>query len=108
MSQKAFMAQFDAHAHSAFADAGLADTGTYTAPTAGATAVTGVRAFVDRATQQIGEFGSVNAGRTEVRYVLADVTPEVGGKFVVDGDTYINVGEIDNDGSLSRWTVRRG
>lgn len=106
MSQKAFLADFDANAHAAFMASGLADTGEYTAP-GSATAVS-VRVMVDRAKQQVGEFGTVNANRVEVSYLLADVVPAVGGKLVVDGDSYINQSEIDSDGSMSRWMVRRG
>lgn len=108
MSQKAFMAAFDGLAHGAFADAGIADLGVYTPPGVDPVPVPNVRVFVDRAVQQIGEFGNISAGRTEVRYLLSDVSPEAGGKLLVDGDTFINTAEIDNDGSLSRWQVRRG
>ena len=106
MSQKAFLAAFDASAHAALASSGLADTGQYTPP-GGGTAVA-VRVLVDRTTQQIGDFGTVNAGQVTVSYLLADVAPAVGGRLAVDGDTYRNEREIDNDGALSRWEVRRG
>ena len=110
MSQKAFLAAFDAHAHAAFAASGLADAGQYTSPAGGAARE--VRVMVDRSTQQIGGFATVNAAQVTVAYLLADFapggSPEVRGRLVVDGDTYRNVREIDNDGSLSRWEVSRG
>lgn len=108
MSQRTFLDAFDKNAHASFAAAGLADTGAYTAPGTPAPSPVTVRVLVDRAAQQIGEFGTVSAGRVEVRYLLADVAPEANGKLLVDGDTYINMSEIDNDGSMSRWLVRRG
>lgn len=108
MSQKAFMADFDALSHGAFADAGIADVGVYTPPGVDAVPVLGVRVMVDRAVQDAGDFRQVNVGRVEVSYWLADVTPVAKGVLVVDGDTFINDSEIDNDGSLSRWVVRRG
>lgn len=109
MSQKAFLAAFDAQAHAAFAAAGLADNGLYT-PAAGGAAMP-VRVMVDRTTQQAGEFGTVNVPMVTVAYLLADLAPgmpDVRGRLVVDGEAYINQREIDNDGSLSRWEVRRG
>lgn len=109
MSQRAFLAAFDAQAHAAFAAAGLADEGQYTAPGGGAPVP--VRVMMDRTTQQVGEFGTVNAPMVTVAYLLADLAPgelDVRGRLVVDGDTYINQREIDNDGSLSRWEVRHG
>jgi hypothetical protein len=108
VSQRAFLAAFDAQAHAAFAAAGLADGGQYTAPGGGAAVP--VRVMVDRTAQQLGDFGTVNAPMVTVAYLLADLAPgvpDVRGRVVVDGDTFLNVREIDNDGSLSRWEVRR-
>jgi len=106
MSQRAFLNAFDALAHQAFAAAGLADTGRYTPPDGGPSIP--VRVLVDRSTQQLGQFGTVNAPAVTVGYLTADVDPAAGGVLLVDGDTYRNVREIDNDGALSRWEVRRG
>lgn len=109
MSQRAFLAGFDAAAHAAFAAGGLADSGEYLPPGASTgTAATSCRVMVDRDVETIGEMQQRKAGRVEVSYLLADVTPEQGGKLLVDGDTYINADKISDDGSLSRWLVRRG
>jgi hypothetical protein len=109
MSQKAALAAMDADLHAAFADAGLADDGLYTPPNAapGATPVP-VRVYVNRDVQDIGAGNQVSVGRVEVQYLLADVTPAIGGQLVVDGDTYINAGEMSNDGAIAVWAVRRG
>lgn len=107
MTQLDTLKQMDADLHAAFADAGLADTVAYTPNPAGPV-VEGVQVYIDRAHQQIGEFGQIVAPRTEVGYVLATVTPTKGGSFTIDGETWINVDNIGNDGSLSRWVVRRG
>jgi len=39
--------------------------------------------------------------------VSAGVTPAQKGRLAVDGDLYENATEISNDGSMSRWKVRR-
>lgn len=108
MSQKAFLAQFDATAHAAFADSGQADTGRYYTNTAD-TVGRAVKVFVDRDTQTMGANEQLQAGRVEVSYVLEPGLELVqGGRVVVDGDTYLNAKLISNDGSLSHWLVRHG
>ena len=105
MSQKAALAALDTSIHAAFAGAGLADSGLYTAP-GGETAVA-CRVYVDRDVQLRGEFGQIVGKRTEVAYLRADVTPVRGGTLVVDGDTFVNVEPIEgSDGSIDRWLVR--
>lgn len=120
MSQRAFLANMDADIHAAFAAAGMADRGAYVAPgtvpgegpeaPALPHASIGCDVFVDRDTQTLGETQQFKAGRVEVVYVLGSMTvaPARRGQLLVDGDTYINDDEISNDGSLSRWLVRRG
>lgn len=120
MSQRAFLADLDARLHAAFSAAGQADVGDYTAP--------GMlppeeedaeplphppvpcHVYVDRDTQTLGETQQFKAGRVEVAFVLASMpaAPLRTGKLTVDGDTYILADELSNDGSLSRWLVRRG
>lgn len=108
MSQRAFLAALDSDLHAAFADAGMADTGTYTTPDASVTEACSV--FVDRDTQTLGDVQQFKTGRVEVAYVLGSMveTPRKNGQLVVDGDIYVNDSELSNDGSLSRWLVRRG
>ena len=120
MSQRALLAAMDAQLHAAFAAAGMADRGQYTAPglvppedeegTPTPHPAVDCDVFVDRDTQTLGETQQFKAGRVEVVYVLGSlpVAPKKGGKLAVDGDTYVNDDEISNDGSLSRWVVRRG
>ena len=109
MSQRAFLADLDASLHASFAAAGMADAGSYFDEGA-ATDAAGVpcRVYVDRDVQTVGEQRQFKAGRVEVSYVLPDVSPRQGGRLLVDGDTYINADKISDDGSLSRWLVRRG
>lgn len=120
MSQRAFLADFDAMAHASFAAAGMADTGLYTAPGMLPPAeeggeptphpAVGCDVYVDRNTQALGETQQFKAGRVEVAFVLGSmpVAPARGGQIVVDGDSYILADELSNDGSLGRWLVRRG
>lgn len=118
MSQRAFLAEFDADLHWAFAGAGMADNGVYTPPAplppvdpdAPPPAAMPCSVYVDRDMQTLGETLQFKAGRVEVAYLVAAMAepPRKGGRLLVDGDTYINDDEISNDGSLSRWLVRRG
>ena len=109
MSQKAFLASLDAQLHAGLAVAGLADAGTYTPASGGLSVCCSV--YVDRSVQDIGELNQISASRCEVTYVLGSMSPQLpsdDGILVVDGDTLVNVHELTNDGSLSRWLVRRG
>ena len=108
MSQKAFLAGLDVDMHAAFLSAGMADSGQYT-PKAGVPVECDV--YVDRSTQEAGDLGQFRSSRTEVTYVLGSMgstVPAPEGVLVVDGETLTNIHEISNDGSLSRWVVRRG
>ncbi len=109
MSQKAFLAGLDAALHASFAAAGMADAGVYFEPDAAQDADGApCRVYVDRDLQTVGELRQFKVGRVEVTYVLPDVTPKQRGRVVVDGDSYFNEDRISDDGSLSRWLVRRG
>ncbi len=110
MTQLDTLKQLDADLHAAFADAGLCDLGDYTPFVDGVAGalLPGVRVYVDRDVQQLGEFGQIVAPRTQVAYLLSDVAPTKGGRIVVDGEAWINTDNVGNDGSLSRWVVRRG
>jgi hypothetical protein len=111
VSQKAFLADLDESLHAAFSATGLADSGVYTPPGAAQDFVPlACQIYVDRDVQTLGDTRQFKAGRVEVVYVLGSllIGPTQHGKLAVDGDTYINDVEISNDGSLSRWQVRRG
>lgn len=109
MSQLDTLNELDADLHAALADAGLGNSGHYTAP--GANFDVPVRCYVDRNVQVIGEFGQVVARRDEVTILLEDVaTPAGKGRIYLADEaiTYVLGDELTNDGSLSRWSVRRG
>lgn len=108
MSQTTVLRALDADLHAAFASAGMADTGTYTAPGGGA--AVSVRGYVDDARiDAVGEFGETFARRTELTLLRADVNaPAAGGVVVLDGTTYTLQECIEHDDSATRWVVRRG
>ena len=111
MSQRAFLAELDAGVHAAFADAGMADIGSYTPPDAEPTdEPLPVRVYVDRNVQSLGDFNQVTANRTEIGFLREDVSPVKDARLVVDGETFVTVkpSEGRDDGSLSYWVVRRG
>ncbi len=78
-----FLADCDAVAHSLFADAGIADTGTYNAMTAGAVDVP-ARVMVDEAQQLVGDFGRVPGKTASITLLRADVpSPASGARVTV-------------------------
>jgi hypothetical protein len=106
MSQAAFLQALDTALHTAFEAAGLASAGLYTAP--GAEVAVPASVYIDKDIETIGDLRQFKAGRVEVLYVNWSIAPAQGGKLEVEGETYINGKELSNDGSSSRWTVRRG
>lgn len=109
MSQRDALAGMDADLHAAFLDAGLADLGLYWPPGALLDAPgMPARVYVDRDTQTLGDVRQVRAGRVEVAYVLAPgLNPEQGGLLLVDGERFENASLLSDNGSTSRWLVRR-
>lgn len=106
MSQREFLAGLDASLHASFAAAGMADAGAYTTPDGGAAVPCQV--YVDRDCEMIGGLKQFVAGRVEIAYVCrAGFRPVQKGRVLVDGDTYINAEPLSDDGSVSRWLVRR-
>lgn len=107
MTQLDTIKQMDADLHAAFADAGLADSGHYTAP--GANFDSPVSIYIDRAAQVMGEFGQIIGRRIEIGIVHGAIAPAAKGRiFVPDEPAHYELGEkITDDGSLSRWVVRR-
>ncbi|MCQ4165137.1 hypothetical protein [Tahibacter harae] len=103
----AFAARFDERHHSRFAHRGMgAGTGQYTAP--GADTSTDARVYINRSQSTVGEYQQQVVDVVTIEYFLADVVPAVDGVLVLDGETWINDSETNNDGSLSTWAVRRG
>lgn len=100
---------FDADAHAAFADAGMASVGMFTAA-AGGTAFER-RAFVNTGRQTLGSFGEITATRTVIGFFLVDGDLTTDDEFAVGDSTYVlqAIDETDeDDGSLQWWVVRHG
>ena len=108
MTQRDTLRALDADLHAAFATAGFADTGTYTAPGGGA--AVSVRAYLDDVRiDGAGDFGDAYGRRTEVMLLRADVSaPLQGGTLVLDGVTYKLGQPLEEDDSATRWVVHRG
>ena len=102
-------AAMDASIHRACLRAGMADTGLYFPP--GSDVGIPVRVFVDMDIQIVGGLRQYSAGRVEVSYIkedLGDVKPAKNGRVTVGTKSYVNGEAISDDGSQSRWLVRRG
>lgn len=109
MSQRAFLTELDASLHAAFAAAGMADSGLYTA-VPGAVPVP-CQVYVTRDVETIGDLRQFKAHSVEIDYVLgslalAGVELAQKGRLLVDGDLYENATQVSNDSSMSRWKVR--
>ena len=103
MSQRAFLADLDADLHIALADAGMADTGTYTAPASGALPVS-CRAYVDNNLARLGEYGETYGATAIITLLRADVAaPAAGGVVSVDGSSYTLRQPLDADDGISVW-----
>lgn len=106
MSQKAFLAAFDAGATSAFAAAGMADAAVYSPPGSGAVLLCLV--LVDRAVESFGDDPMpVAVYDVAITFQRAEVVPERGGQLVVDGEVYRLTDKLLDDGSAIRWAVSR-
>lgn len=107
MSERDFLRQMDATIHGALASAGMVSTATVTSEKTGVVTA-GVRIYIDRDVETIGDLQQFVAGRVEIAYLRADVDPEQGDRVEVDGEAFVNVKKLSDDGSRSRWLVRRG
>ena len=110
MSQLDQVRLFDAQMHAAFEQAGLSDAGQYFAP--GSAEGVPCDAFLDRDVQVLGQFSEVLARRDEMGLLIAGVQPAARGRVLItmEGgaiETWHLVDPISDDGSLSRWAVRR-
>jgi len=106
-----FLRDLDGTLHAAFALAGMASRGRYTAKDGPTTE--GVRAYVERDVETIGELRQFRAGRVEIAYLRSDVVPDQGDRFEVVSsafgtEVFVNSKKISDDGSQSRWLVSRG
>lgn len=110
------LSDLDAIIHSAMSAAGIADHAEYRASPSGPAVP--CRVFVNRAMQQMGDFGQVSGARVLVEILRADVADPVRGAIVtlVDPATGLPTGEAfklesleaGTDESMSRWVVGNG
>lgn len=103
------LAAMDASIHAACLRAGLADVGRYFPPAS----PEGIdcRVYVDLDIELVGGVRQFVSGRVEVAYVLEDLgdtKPVKGGSVTVGTKRYVNAEPLHDDGSQSRWLVRRG
>ena len=107
MSELEFLRDMDATIHASLALAGMASTAKVTSLKTGA-ATEGVRVYIDREVETIGELRQFVAGRVEVCFLRADVEPEQGDLVEVGGEVFVTSKKLTDDGSRSVWLVRRG
>lgn len=109
MTQDEFLRAFDAQAHAAFAEAGLADRADYIAPDGAPMGLR--RVYVNAGQQTAGEFGQVVAPRTAIGVLIEDGAVAPGGRLVVGASVYVlqRLDETnDMDGIIEWWVVRHG
>lgn len=107
MSELEFLRHMDVTIHGALSLAGMVSTAKVTSVKSG-TVTNGVRVYIDRDVETIGDLQQFVAGRVEIAYLRADVDPEQGDRVEIDGEAFVNVKKLSDDGSRSRWLVRRG
>nr|WP_153856599.1 hypothetical protein [Stenotrophomonas maltophilia] len=97
----------DATIHASLALAGMASTAKVTALKTGVV-TEGVRVYIDRDVETIGDLRQFVSGRIEIAFLRADVEPEQGDLVEVGGEVFVNSKRLSDDGSRSLWLVRRG
>ncbi len=103
-----FVQAFDSDAHATFSEGGMgAASGSYLPAGASEPLAEPVRAYVEHAAGALGDFRQVQIDQVTVRYLLADCAPGAGDRFTVGAETWENIDQIENDGSLASWAVRR-
>jgi hypothetical protein len=103
--QLAFRQQIASDMFDGLVDAGMADIGTYTAPTIGAVPVS-CRVVINRGQAPFGGFGTVMGDKTSLRILLQEIPAPLRGAVVAaDGGSFTLVKELTNDGALSTWEV---
>ena len=112
MNPLAALQELDANIHAAFAAAGFAFNGMYTAP--GSSLAVACEGYLDLGVQVVGTYEQVSAKRDEMRLLLGTIVPAKDGRVFIEGvegsgigETYKLVSEIGNDGSAAAWVVRR-
>ncbi|MBA0283855.1 MULTISPECIES: hypothetical protein [Stenotrophomonas] len=107
MSEVDFLRDMDATIHASLALAGMASTAKVTALKTGVV-TEGVRVYIDRDVETIGDLRQFVSGRIEIAFLRADVEPEQGDLVEVGGEVFVNSKRLSDDGSRSLWLVRRG
>lgn len=102
----AFLAEFDAIAHDAFADAGIADTATYRATAAASPFAHPVRCILDRAraTQGFNERGSYTEDTVRV-IKKAGLVLAKGGLLDIGSERFELRAILEEDESAVLWSV---
>lgn len=94
-------------AHAVFAEIEMdAGVGEYTAPIGGPAVPT--RVFRQQRFAALGTYRQLPIGATAFALFIADCAPAVDGILVIDAQSWRLTEEIDNDGYVSIWAVRRG
>ncbi|WP_049458468.1 head-tail joining protein [Stenotrophomonas maltophilia] len=107
MSQKAFLQEFDRAAITAFAPAGLADSGAVYTPRGGGHGVP-CSVMVDRGIQAFGDDPMpVAVYEVVISLFRAEVVGERDAVVEVDGERYRLTDKLSDDGSRVRWAVAR-
>lgn len=107
------LASIDVQVHEQMLAAGHANVGDYTPPGGGASVQ--VRVYLDLGVKVVGEFGQIVRRRDELQVLAVDGVEfkEKGTVAVENADrtgavAYVLTDKLDDDGSMSRWAVRRG
>lgn len=105
MGQQSTLRALDASLHTAFARAGIAETGTYTPPAGSPVACRGYRD--DVTLDQVGDLRPVVGTRIVATLLRDDVaTPVKGATWLVDGVTLTLESKVAEDQGVSRWICR--
>jgi len=102
----AFVAEFDAIAHEAFADGGIADLGEYRATALAAPFAQPIRCMVDRGSAQQGFGQQGSYSDVTVRLILQPgFVPAVGGLIDITGERFELRAIVDEDESAVLFAV---
>lgn len=103
MGQRDTLQKYDGVMAAAFRAAGLADGATYD----GGNGVVPVTVYVDELSQSAGDDAmTLNAVQTLIRLLRSEVpSPARGASVTVDGKTYTLLDLVEEDQSLSTWSV---
>ena len=85
-----------------------ADLGRYAPQGIALPSATNCRVYVNRDVQGVGEFGQVTESRTEITFLLADLTPAQNGLIAVGSETWkLMQRAAGSDESRSVWVAQK-